>query len=77
MFTGIIQSIGKLKQENNILEIEIIDNFFDMAIGDSIAVDGICLTVKDIFQNKFTVDVSEETLKKNNFRSKVEPESDC
>ena len=64
MFTGIIQSIGKLKQEKNILEIEIIDNFFDMAIGDSIAVDGICLTVKEIFKNKFTVDVSEETLKK-------------
>ena len=77
MFTGIIQSIGKLKQEKNILEIEILDNLFDMAIGDSIAVDGICLTVKEIFQNKFTVDVSEETLKKNNFRSKVEPESDC
>ena len=39
MFTGIIQSVGKLKQEKNILEIEIIDNFFDIAIGDSIAVD--------------------------------------
>ena len=77
MFTGIIQSIGKLKQEKNILEIEILDNLFDMAIGDSIAVDGICLTVKEIFQNIFTVDVSEETLKKNNFRSKVELESDC
>jgi len=77
MFTGIIQSVGKLKQEKNILEIEILDNLFDMEIGDSIAVDGICLTVKEIFQNKFTVDVSEETLKKNNFRIKVEPESDC
>ena len=64
MFTGIVQSIGKLKQEKKILSIEIIDNFFDMKIGDSIAVDGICLTVKEIFQNKFTVDVSEETLKK-------------
>jgi len=64
MFTGIIQSIGKLKQEKNILEIEILDNLFDMEIGDSIAVDGICLTVKEIFNNKFTVDVSEETLKK-------------
>ena len=49
MFTGIIQSIGKLKQEKNILEIEILDNLFDMAIGDSIAVDGICLTVNCIF----------------------------
>ena len=64
MFTGIIQSIGKLKKEKNILEIEILDNLFDMEIGDSIAVDGICLTVKEIFQNKFTVDISEETLKK-------------
>ena len=35
-----------------------------MEIGDSIAVDGICLTVKEIYQKKFTVDVSEETLKK-------------
>ena len=77
MFTGIIKSVGKLRQEKNILEIEILDNLFDMAIGDSIAVDGICLTVKEIFQNKFTVDVSEETLKKNNFRIKVVPESDC
>ena len=77
MFTGIIQSIGKLKQKKNILEIEILDNLFDMAIGDSIAVDRICLTVKEIFQNKFTVDVSEETLKKNNSRIKVKPESDC
>ena len=64
MFTGIVQSIGKLKQTENILAIEIIDNFFDIKIGDSIAVDGICLTVKEIFPKKFTVDVSEETLKK-------------
>ena len=64
MFTGIIQSIGKLKQKNNLLEIEVLDNFFDVSIGDSIAVDGICLTVKEIYQTKFTVDVSEETLKK-------------
>ena len=64
MFTGIIQSVGKLQQQRNILEIEVLNNFFDMAIGDSIAVDGICLTVKEIFKNKFTVDVSEETLKK-------------
>ena len=46
MFTGIVQSIGKLKQAENILAIEIIDNSFDMKIGDSIAVDCICLTVK-------------------------------
>jgi len=71
MFTGIIQSIGKINLEKNILEIEILDNLFDMEIGDSIAVDGICLTVKEIFQNKFTVDVSEETLKKTTLGVKL------
>jgi len=64
MFTGIVQSTGKLKRARNLLEIEVLDDFFEMGIGDSIAVDGICLTVKEIFQKKFTVDVSEETLKK-------------
>ena len=64
MFTGIIQSIGKLKKEKNFLIIEIIDQSFDMHLGDSIAVDGICLTVKEILNNQFKVDVSEETLKK-------------
>ena len=64
MFTGIIQSMGKLNKEKERLIIEVINKDFDIAIGDSIAVDGICLTVKEIFNNKFKVDVSEETLKK-------------
>ena len=70
MFTGIIQSIGKLKKEKNFLIIEILDQPFDMQIGDSIAVDGICLTVKDISNNQFKVDVSEETLKKTTLGEK-------
>tara|TARA_Y100001935_G_scaffold247450_1_gene243369 strand:+ start:1341 stop:2003 length:663 start_codon:yes stop_codon:yes gene_type:complete len=65
MFTGIIQSMGNLKIEENASFIEILDDNFEMGIGDSIAVDGICLTVKEIFQkNIFSVDVSEETLQK-------------
>ena len=64
MFTGIVQAIGKLKKGNSLLIIEILDQPFDMQIGDSIAVDGICLTVKEISNNQFKVDVSEETLKK-------------
>ena len=70
MFTGIIQSIGKLKKEKNLLVIEILDHSFGMQIGDSIAVDGICLTVKEILNNKFKVDVSEETLKKTTLGDK-------
>jgi riboflavin synthase len=70
MFTGIVQSIGKLKREKNVLIIEILDQPFDMQIGDSIAVDGICLTVKEISNNQFKVDVSEETLKKTTLGEK-------
>ena len=70
MFTGIIQSIGKLKKEKNFLIIEILDQPFNMQIGDSIAVDGICLTVKEISNNQFKVDVSEETLRKTTLGEK-------
>ncbi len=70
MFTGIIQSIGKLKKEKKYLNIEILDQSFDVKIGDSIAVDGICLTVKEISNNQFKVDVSEETLKKTTLGDK-------
>ena len=70
MFTGIIQSLGKLKQEKNSLVIEILDKPFEMLIGDSIAVDGICLTVKEMTNNQFKVDVSEETLTKTTLGEK-------
>ena len=70
MFTGIIQSTGKLKKEKKFLIIELFDQPFDMQIGDSIAVDGICLTVKEISNNEFKVDVSEETLKKTTLGDK-------
>tara|TARA_B100000214_G_C23803180_1_gene551345 strand:- start:68 stop:727 length:660 start_codon:yes stop_codon:yes gene_type:complete len=73
MFTGIIQSTGKLRNEENQSIIEVLENNFEMNIGDSIAVDGICLTVKEIFGNSFSVDISEETLNKttlgNNYSS--------
>ena len=70
MFTGIIQSLGKLRKEKKFMIIEILDQPFDMQIGDSIAVDGICLTVKEISKNQFKVDVSEETLKKTTLGAK-------
>jgi riboflavin synthase len=70
MFTGIVQAMGKLKKGNPLLIIEILDQPFDMQIGDSIAVDGICLTVKEISNNQFKVDVSEETLKKTTLGEK-------
>ena len=64
MFTGIIQATGILSKKSNTTKIKLIDNLFDINIGDSIAVDGICLTVKEHDNKSFIVDISEETLKK-------------
>ena len=70
MFTGIIQATGILKKENNTYLIEICDNLFDINIGDSIAVDGICLTVKEHCNKSFSVDISEETMQKTSLGGK-------
>ena len=70
MFTGIIQATGKFKKENNTYLIQICDNLFDINVGDSIAVDGICLTVKQYFNESFSVDISEETMQKTSLGGK-------
>ncbi|MEQ1816041.1 MAG: riboflavin synthase [Nitrosomonas sp.] len=72
MFTGIIQAVGEIKQIHPIREHS--DNGLSLCIssgamdlsdvmaGDSIAVNGVCLTVTMLTGNLFTVDVSQETL---------------
>lgn len=72
MFTGIIEAVGTIKQvtiakdtQNNGLCVDIVSgslNLSDVAIGDSIAVNGVCLTVTHLFDDGFSVDVSRETL---------------
>lgn len=68
MFTGIIADIGTIadKQEREGgLRLRIATNRLDMAdvqLGDSIAVNGICLTAVKLEDKSFTVDVSRETL---------------
>lgn len=67
MFTGIIEALGKvkgLKKQglDGILEIETAMNLTDVALGDSIAVSGVCLTVTGKNPRGFKADVSGETL---------------
>lgn len=74
MFTGIIEEIGQIKgiskgasscsmtiQAKTVLE--------DAKIGDSIATNGVCLTVTSMTGNTFTVDVMPETLRRSNLGS--------
>lgn len=72
MFTGIIEAVGEIKQirtpenvQSTGLCLDIASDglsLSDVAIGDSIAVNGVCLTVTRLFDNNFSVDVSRETL---------------
>jgi riboflavin synthase len=67
MFTGIIQSIGKItrissKGEDLLLEIDLADlPREDIQIGDSIAVNGVCLTVTALQGSHFQALVSQAT----------------
>ena len=69
MFTGIIEAVGEIKQikpQENGLHLSISPGRLDLndvLIGDSIAVNGVCLTVTTLLENLFTVDVSQETLR--------------
>jgi len=63
MFTGIVQAVGKIVRLRP-LEIECGPlDLSDVAVGDSISVQGVCLTVTALTSRGFTADVSEETLR--------------
>jgi len=71
MFTGIIEEIGKIKgkrYKGNGCEIIIEGDkiFEDLKIGDSISVNGVCLTVEVIKNKNFSVSLSSQTLKNTN-----------
>ncbi len=65
MFTGIIEEVGRLKSlDGGRIEISCTKILSDMKIGDSVAVNGICLTVVDFGENFFAADVMPETFRK-------------
>lgn len=69
MFTGIVQEIGVVKAVNfsgniNKLRIECKAVMKDAGLGDSIAVNGICLTVCSMGNNWFEADVMPETMRR-------------
>ena len=69
MFTGIIQSIGTIQAyqlHDGDARMRIHGgglDFSDVAVGDSIAVNGVCLTAVSLTADSFSVDVSAETLR--------------
>ncbi len=74
MFTGIIEEVGTIKSMRKgprslRLELAAQKTLEETKIGDSIAVDGVCLTVTDLGKDAFFADVMEETVKKSTLSS--------
>lgn len=70
IFTGIVEETGKIESVANSNKSAIITIIADKVlkgtkIGDSIAVNGVCLTVTSISGNKFTADVMAETIRRS------------
>jgi riboflavin synthase len=71
VFTGLIQALGTIQPlGNDRFRITIVSNLSaivqDLAAGDSVATDGVCLTVEDVLPNGFVATASPETLKRTN-----------
>ena len=68
MFTGIIESVGKIiaaEKKGGDIRLSISTGKLDMSdveLGDSIAVNGVCLTAVEFDQGSFVADVSNETI---------------
>lgn len=73
MFTGIIEAVGQiqsLQPKGDDIRLTVKVNQLDMsdvALGDSIATNGVCLTVVDFSDEHYSVDVSPETIKRSGF----------
>lgn len=72
MFTGIVKDIGKVKDikrkaKESVFSFEVSKiNLAEVGLGDSISVNGACLTVTSLGKNSFTVNASHETLARTN-----------
>lgn len=74
MFTGIIEEVGKvqgIRRGRNSAAVSIGARMIleGIRLGDSIAVNGVCLTVTSFSQNGFTADVMHETLNRSSLGS--------
>ena len=72
MFTGLIQAIGTIKKNNLGVIVDGCKPFSPLKLGDSVSVDGVCLTVSDLMNDSFFSNISEETLKRTNLAEKAQ-----
>ena len=73
MFTGIIQGLGTVRRmtrkgQDAVMGVETAIPLNDLKQGDSVAVNGVCLTITSISGQSFSADVSAETLSRTNLQ---------
>jgi riboflavin synthase len=70
MFTGIVEEVGTVKSAGDcrlaVAARKVLD---DTELGDSVAVNGVCLTIVEMASDSFSVDVMPETLRRTNLGS--------
>ena len=71
MFTGIVEEVGKVRYiqlngNSGVLAVKAAKVLEGTKIGDSIAVNGVCLTVVSLEKDGFTADVMAETVRRTN-----------
>ena len=71
MFTGLIQELGKVTkitkaQSSAILTIKAPQSIRGISKGDSVAINGVCLTAIEVRENEFLADVMVQTLRMTN-----------
>ena len=76
MFTGIVEEVGTLvvREDHSdaaVLQIRAARVLEDVALGDSIAVNGVCLTVTGVADGVWTTDVMAETLRRSSLGDAV------
>lgn len=76
MFTGIVEELGAIRAVRRgaasaVLSIGAAEVLSDLKIGDSVAVNGVCLTVTSLDDGGFTADVMHETLSRSSLGALV------
>ena len=71
MFTGIVRDMGEIlelrqSEDGAVFRFTCGDLLGDLELGNSISVDGVCLTVAEKYEDSVTVEATPETLRKSN-----------
>ncbi len=71
MFSGLVEELGIVEELRFVpggAKLTVRSSMEDIKIGDSVAVNGVCLTVVDLQKNTLSFDLSQETLSRSNLK---------